>query len=130
MRISDWSSDVCSSDLRSCFHPSLQQRPIDARYSDEAGHGHVTWRAKFQISRPACHTAMGWLVRPKKQRRRRKMTGDASREASGSAVGQTARLDDFQRERQRLVRRASRLLRWVRAGQAVVTVGWFRWGKE
>src|SRR3546814_7666649 len=88
MRISDWSSDVCSSDL----HPSLQQRPIDARYSDEAGHGHVTWRAKFQISRQACHTAMGWLVRPKKQRRRRKMTGDESREASGSAVGQTARL--------------------------------------
>src|SRR3546814_12990363 len=82
---------------------------MDARYSDEAGHGHVTWRAKFQISRQACHTAMGWLVRPKKQRRRRKMTGDESREASGSAVGQTARLDDFQRERKRPVRLAYRM---------------------
>src|SRR3546814_10745561 len=125
MRISDWSSDVCSSDL----HPSLQQRPIDARYSDEAGHGHVTWRAKFQISRQACHTAMGWLVRPKKQRRRRKMTGDESREASGSAVGQTARLDDFQRERKRLVRLAYRMLGSFSEAEDVVQDAWFRWEK-
>src|SRR3546814_15673836 len=72
---------------------------------------------------------MGWLVRPKKQRRRRKMTGDESREASGSAVGQTASLDDFQRERKRLVRLAYRMLGSFSEAEEVVRVAWFRWEK-
>ena len=38
------------------------------------------------------------------------MTGDESGEASGLVVEQTARLDDFQRERKRLVRLAYRML--------------------
>lgn len=57
------------------------------------------------------------------------MTGDESGEDSGLAVGQTTRLDDFQRERKRLVRLAYRMLGSFSEAEDVVQDAWFRWEK-
>lgn len=57
------------------------------------------------------------------------MTGDESGEASGLAVGQTARLDDFQRERKRLARLAYRMLGSFSEAEDVVQDAWVRWDK-
>lgn len=57
------------------------------------------------------------------------MTGDESGEASGLVVEQTARLDDFQRERKRLVRLAYRMLGSFSEAEDVVQDAWFRWEK-
>ncbi|PEQ10271.1 RNA polymerase sigma factor SigJ [Novosphingobium sp. PC22D] len=57
------------------------------------------------------------------------MTGEESGEDSGLAVGQTARLDDFQRERKRLMRLAYRMLGSFSEAEDVVQDAWFRWEK-
>ena len=57
------------------------------------------------------------------------MTGGETGEASGLLAGQTTRLDDFQRERKRLVRLAYRMLGSFSEAEDAVQDAWFRWEK-
>lgn len=57
------------------------------------------------------------------------MTGGESGEASGLLVGQSTRLDDFQRERKRLARLAYRMLGSFSEAEDAVQDAWFRWEK-
>ena len=57
------------------------------------------------------------------------MTGDESGEASSLAVERTERLNDFQRERKRLVRLAYRMLGSFSEAEDAVQDAWFKWEK-
>src|SRR3546814_18624652 len=68
MRISDWSSDVCSSDLGELRYTGEQVPPIAALAEGEARHWAVYISTMSKTMAPALR--IGWLVAPAEVRRR------------------------------------------------------------